>query len=141
MATYRRDRETYRYALSRAEAFATAEALYESESENAFSLRGIDSHALFAWHTRWPEYQGMPSKSRRRLSVEYMEGSPNSTHPLKGRILELTLAAAEAYGRTLGAKFLRLSDPAPGLVAKYEAFGFALVIEGRVVRYCERRIS
>ncbi len=181
MATYRRDRETYRYAQSRAKAFATAEALYESASSSAFSLRGIDSHALFAWRTRWPAHQGLdrdmgrwdwemlaasyhrrpsafhlaiwsgnelcglavgrPSRSRRRLTVEYMEGSPNSIHPLKGQILELTLAAAVAYGRTLGAKLLRLSDPAAGLIAKYEALGFALVPEGRVVRYCERRIS
>jgi hypothetical protein len=117
MATYRRDRETYRYAQSRAKAFATAEALYESASSSAFSLRGIDSHALFAWRTRWPAHQGLdrdmgrwdwemlaasyhrrpsafhlaiwsgnelcglavgrPSRSRRRLTVEYMEGSPN----------------------------------------------------------------
>jgi hypothetical protein len=118
MATYRRNRETYRYALSRAEAFATAEALYQSESANAFSLRGIDSHALFAWRTRWPAHQGL-DRDMGRWDWEM-------------------LAASRWEGR-VGVGEDSLSSTWKD--RRIPSLGFALVPEGRVVRYCERRIS
>jgi hypothetical protein len=83
---------------------------------------------------------GKPNSSRRRLSIEYLEGSPNMNHPLKGWILRIALASGTAYARALGADTLRLSDPVPALIPRYLASGFDLVFLGRAVRYCERRI-
>jgi hypothetical protein len=83
---------------------------------------------------------GRPSVSHRRLTVHYVEGCPDPTHPLKGQILSIALAAATAYAHALWATTLRLSDPAPALIEDYVSAGFGLVYLGRAVRYCERRI-
>lgn len=84
---------------------------------------------------------GKASGKHRILTVNFIEGSPDPHHPLKGKIRTLALAAAKSYAQVLGATTLRLSDPAPELLAGYVAAGFDLVFLGRAVRYCERRIG
>ena len=84
---------------------------------------------------------GRPSRAKSSLTVEFIEGSPEPSHPLKGSILALTIVAADAYARAIGCLMLRISEPAPGLLPIYAEFGFRLVKAGPTVRYCERRIA
>jgi hypothetical protein len=82
---------------------------------------------------------GRPSRGHHYLAVDFLEGSPTH-HPLKGQVLPLTIAAAMAYGRALGATSLRLTNPLPGVVSLYESAGFTLVWGQGSGPYCERRI-
>lgn len=59
---------------------------------------------------------GRPSRGHHYLAVNFLEGSPVADHPLKGKVLPLTIAAAMAYGRALDARSLRLTNPLPGAV-------------------------
>ena len=84
---------------------------------------------------------GRPRRAKSSMTVEFIEGSPEPHHPLKGSILALTIVAADAYARAIGCLMLRISEPAPGLLPIYAEFGFRLVKVGSTVRYCERRIA
>lgn len=84
---------------------------------------------------------GRPSNSHRELAVHFIEGSPDPDHPLKGSILMLSVAAADAYAAALGADWLLIDSPAAGLLSKYSELGFASVVQGSRVSYCERRVS
>ena len=84
---------------------------------------------------------GRPSRARSLLTVEFIEGSPEPSHPLKGSILALTIVAADAYARAIECLTLRISEPAAGLLPIYAEFGFRIVKSGPTVRYCERRIT
>jgi hypothetical protein len=84
---------------------------------------------------------GRPSDSHERLAVEYIEGSPEHKHPLKGSILAITTVAAEAYAVVLGCHVLRISDPVVAIVPSYVELGFEVVEVGGRVKYCDRRID
>lgn len=75
------------------------------------------------------------------LSVDYIEGAPDPHHPLRGNILWLAVAAAETYGRAVGAHTLRLMEPLPHILHLYTALGFGVVRKLDSVLYCERRIE
>ncbi len=70
---------------------------------------------------------GKPSGARSHLSLEYLEANPDPSHPLKGRILDLTLAAADNYAMATGCRRIRLVEPEADLIPRYEAAGFRLV--------------
>jgi hypothetical protein len=159
MATYRREAEYRRFARLRSDSYAATTKALLREIAIPFALHSIESRALRTWRTEWSprhtnardvgewnwdvlasDYLRRPSASHRRLTVQYVEGCPDPTHPLKGQILSLDLAAATAYAHALGSTTLRLADPAPALIEDYVSAGFGLVYLGRAVRYCERRI-
>lgn len=79
--------------------------------------------------------------NRERLSIHYMEGNPDPAHPLKRRVAPLLLAAAEVYGRDLGASAIRLIDAIPGVLPLYLQLGFAVVRTGSGIVYCEKEIT
>lgn len=84
---------------------------------------------------------GTPSSSRRTLTLDFIEGAPDVTHPLKGHVLDIGLETATFYGGALGATTLRLRNPDSGLLNRYQTrHGFSAVVVSRGVRYCERRI-
>lgn len=70
---------------------------------------------------------GWLSKAHERLTLHYMESAPDARHPLRGDITFLCFAAAEAYCRVIGVPFLVLRNPLPGVVRRYEQFGFEVV--------------
>lgn len=82
-----------------------------------------------------------PSHGRQRLSVHFIEGSPERNHSLKGKILAITVVAAYAYAVVLDCRSLRIAEPAAALAPLYLELGFELVEAGGKVRYCERRID
>lgn len=76
---------------------------------------------------------GRLSKRRTRLLLEVIEGAPFVPHPLQGRVLDLGLLAAEYYAKGVGARWVRLMNPLPGMQARYIArYGFGPVaVDGR----------
>lgn len=83
---------------------------------------------------------GRCSRSPLYCGVNYLEGSPDPAHALRGFVIGIVLAAAESYAMMLGKEEVRLFDPFPALVPIYEAFGYALATPRRASTYCWRRI-
>lgn len=81
-----------------------------------------------------------PVGRKHTVSVDFMEGAP-FPHPLRGSIALLTVAFAEAYGRAVGARRLRLVQPLPGAMPIYLRLGFDVVHSGGRAIYCDRRID
>lgn len=93
----------------------------------AARYRRVDALTLAIWsgEALCGLLAGQPSKAHHRLRLEYLEGSPDAAHPLRGHVLDVAMLAAVRYAQVLGATALRLVDPAPGLVAVYQArYGF-----------------
>ncbi len=53
--------------------------------------------------------------------LRYLEGAPDPTHPLKGRVADIGVATAEVYARALGAPTVLLNDPISALVDRLGA--------------------
>lgn len=60
------------------------------------------------------------------LAIEYIQGSPISTHPLKGQILNIVIMLAFEYAKLTKRKNVRIIDPIPPLINTYKTFGFQL---------------
>jgi hypothetical protein len=69
---------------------------------------------------------GRVSKGRRSLTLHYMESAPDPKHPLRGIVTLLMFEAAVNYGLAMECDALLLREPLPGVMARYEAFGFRL---------------
>jgi hypothetical protein len=69
-------------------------------------------------------------------AVEYLEGSPEPDHPLKGRVTVIVSGAAVAYATALGKPQLRLIDPLEAMVPRYKALGFELATPKGESPYC-----
>ncbi|HEY0015967.1 MAG TPA: hypothetical protein VGC13_06595 [Longimicrobium sp.] len=82
-----------------------------------------------------------PAGLRHAVSIDFIESAHDPHHPLHGNIAVLATSAADAYGHALGARWLRLIQPLPGVVTLYTNLGFDVVREGDRVLYCERRIE
>jgi hypothetical protein len=78
---------------------------------------------------------------RAALAIDYIEGAHDRHHPLRGMIVLLATSAAEAYGRAIGARSLRLMQPLPHILHLYTRLGFHVVREMNKALYCERRIE
>jgi hypothetical protein len=81
------------------------------------------------------------SGRRHTLSVHFLEGNPHREHPLRGRVAEIAIAAAEAYADGLGAWRVRLIDPLPGVFRTYQRLGFTIARESASRLYFEKRID
>ena len=79
---------------------------------------------------------GKPSRGASHLAVQLLEGSPNTGHPLRGRIAECVTVAAASYARLLGKAQIRLIRPLPGALPIYRRLGFEIAPEGAKPPYC-----
>jgi hypothetical protein len=77
---------------------------------------------------------------RHTLSVHFIESAHDDKHPLRSAVATLVIAAAESYGRLLGATRIRLIEPLPGVIPLYERLGFTVAWKAGQPVYCERRI-
>ncbi|WP_154116246.1 hypothetical protein [Vibrio cincinnatiensis] len=69
---------------------------------------------------------GKPTYTGGRLRLDVIEGAPWD-HPLKSKIIEITVSAAEAYADFIGAEQIRIMRPVNARVTRYyEKFGFTL---------------
>jgi hypothetical protein len=86
--------------------------------------------------------RGHVSKAGNVIALDYLEGSPNRDHPLKGYVIEIAIAACDALGHLCEAKILRLMKPRAVHVGTYiSRYGFAVVDKGGRPHYCEREIQ
>jgi hypothetical protein len=73
------------------------------------------------------------------LSITMIEGSPDPSHPLKGRILDIAELAAIMFAQKVGAAEIRLINPLDDVLNYYLASGFTF-IEGNP-NYCVKRVQ
>lgn len=69
---------------------------------------------------------GKASGNNIHVRLEILEGSPSTSHPLRGRIALIALTATELYGYACGASEVRIIDPVQGAVNSYKALGYTL---------------
>ena len=74
-----------------------------------------------------------PRKSRLCIKVILLQGNPSKSHPLRGEIAVLALTSIDFYARMLGCQEIEVQDPLEGAMSVYEALGFTLTAEGRLV--------
>ncbi len=67
--------------------------------------------------------------------VNFLEGCPGQ-HPLRGFIVGIVIATAEAYAVAIGKGAVRLIDPLPDLVPLYAKYGYSLASPRRESPYC-----
>lgn len=83
---------------------------------------------------------GWVSKGRQNLTLRYLESAPDPHHPLRGWVTTLMFEAALQYASALSVQKLLLRDPVPGLVGRYEEFGFRVDHNTQNPVYLERII-
>lgn len=78
---------------------------------------------------------------RHTVTLTFVERRPEppGVH-LRGLVIPLAIAAARAYGLTVGARRLRLRNPDPNLLWYYQRLGFAIAWRGKRPVYCEKEI-
>ncbi len=84
---------------------------------------------------------GWVSKAHERLTLHFLESSPDPRHPLRGHITFLAFAVTEAYGRSVGARVVVLRNPMPGVVARYAMFGYELARTERGNLYYHKQLT
>lgn len=83
---------------------------------------------------------GRASKGKENVTIHYLERRPGE-NPFTGWIALMVLDAAENYGKILGSQWVRVKNPVPGVIPKYEFLGFSLAGTYRGATYYERRIT
>jgi hypothetical protein len=68
--------------------------------------------------------------------VDYLEGSPDPAHPLKGIVTVIVSGAATAYATALGKDEIRLMNPLPAVVPHYQSLGFKVANLPDGTPYC-----
>jgi hypothetical protein len=68
--------------------------------------------------------------------VDFIEGSPDPTQPLKGSIAVVVSGAAVACATATGREEVRLNEPFPALIPRYQALGFELATPKKQTPYC-----
>jgi hypothetical protein len=103
---------------------------------------------VLKWKAKWPkgidialwydhELCGMcyanPRDSRITIKVILLEGKPDSTHPLKGYVLPISMSIIDSYARMLKCQTIEVQEPALGCVPWYEENGFSFDDQRRLV--------
>jgi len=70
---------------------------------------------------------GRPTHSKTALRLEVVEGHPDPDHPLRGKVVPISLLCSELYARVIGARQVRLMEPHLPLIAYYRSFGYSLI--------------
>jgi hypothetical protein len=98
--------------------------------------------SLSVWHgeTLCGLAIGRPSAGPTFCAVSNLEGAPDATHPLKGRVVVCVLTALEAYTIAIGRGEMRLTNPITDVVPIYETFGFRLVQQSGTAPYYKRTV-
>ena len=83
---------------------------------------------------------GKPSHSRHVMTVQFLEGNPDTQHPLKGIVHLAVLEAAHAYSVAINAGAMRIDAPHPATIELYLGLGFRLETPSGRSAYCEKEI-
>lgn len=60
------------------------------------------------------------------VNVRYLEGNPDTRHPLKKYIMDIALLSVDTYAEKINAKTIMIQEPLPGVIKKYIDRGFHL---------------
>lgn len=94
-----------------------------------FRFRHPDRFELAVWHgsTLCSLSLGRPSRHGHSLRLDFVESSP-SEHPLRGRVVPITLINLRSYAEVIGATELRIISPLnQALIDYYTRFGYTYV--------------
>ena len=69
---------------------------------------------------------GHPSPARRYARLHALEGNPDRSHPLKGKVVDCLVQAFVLYGKLLGAAEMRILYPLPRALRSYRRLGVHL---------------
>ncbi len=106
--------------------------LYSFTNPKRFELSIWHRHELCALSMWRPTWNGS------RLRLDSIEAAPNN-HPLRSKVLPLTVLALEEYAEQIGAHEIRIMEPVNERVrAYYVSMGFAYNPHGN---YCWRNIT
>jgi hypothetical protein len=83
---------------------------------------------------------GRASKGKKNVTIHYLERRPGD-HAFVGWVSPIVLDAADNYGKILGSQWVRIRNPVPGTIPKYESLGFSLAETYRGATYYQRRVS
>ena len=92
------------------------------------------------WAGGWACLRSRCGWTAKAVFIHFVESAHDPVHPLRRKITYLVAAAARAMDG-FSARWLRLMDPLPGMLGRYEEIGFRAVREKGQVLYCERRIE
>lgn len=67
---------------------------------------------------------GKASKGRLVVKVNFLQGSTDDNHPLKGRVATISIRCAELFADAIEAEWVGIENPAEGLIEHYEKLGF-----------------
>lgn len=82
---------------------------------------------------------GKPSRGPDNLTLRFLERVAGPQNPLKGLILFPIFEAANYYARILQKNHVKLKDPLPAAISKYQSFGFTFERKlGRAIYYARR---
>jgi hypothetical protein len=97
--------------------------------------------ALWSGHHLCGLAIGRPSGRHASVGVRFVEGSPVSGHPFKGRVLKIVAATAAAYALQINASKVRFLHPYPAVIPLYEEEKFHYYPRrGTLPPCCERVI-
>ncbi len=78
-------------------------------------------------------------RRRRWIAIDFLQGSPDHAHPLRGRVISIALAVLEAQVLAADAAEARLLSPFPELVPLYEARGYQRVADRPDLDYLRKQ--
>jgi hypothetical protein len=67
---------------------------------------------------------GKLNRSKSHMRIDLIEGNPDPQHPLRSRVVPITILASTEFARLVDAKEIRIVDPFPALIPYYASFGF-----------------
>jgi hypothetical protein len=83
---------------------------------------------------------GKASRGKENVTIHYLERRPGE-NPFAGWVSLMVLDAAENYGKILGSQWVKVKNPVPEVIPKYESLGFSLAGTYRGATYYQRRVS
>ena len=82
---------------------------------------------------------GRASRGPDNVTIHYLERS-RADNPLATHFAMIALDATDNYAKIISRQRVKLKNPAPGVIKKYQALGFSLAETYRGATYYERRV-
>ncbi len=111
-------------ALTAARAWLGPKRVADWDWQDATKRPKPNRYELALWHEDWLCGLAYGPATSRMVAIEYFEGDPDPTHPLKRRVTDLAIATLETQMFIAQAVEARLLGPRPALVSFYKEFGY-----------------
>jgi hypothetical protein len=91
---------------------------------NVTKRRKVRCYDLAVWHGEQLCGLAFGPASTDWIGIAFVEGNPDKTHPLKGKITDIAIAVLETQAAALDIRETRLLRPLPELVERYRRRGY-----------------